>query len=58
MHWWQSTFRDAFPDAIRADRGPVVLMGYELWGDGYGRPVAPTAPAARTLGPYDWLTGG
>jgi hypothetical protein len=55
MHWWQSTFRDAFPDAIRADRGPVVMLGYELWGDGHGRPVAPTAPAARTLASYEWL---
>ncbi len=55
MHWWQSTFRDAFPDAIRADRGPLVMMGYEMWGENHGRPVAPTVPAARTLGAYDWL---
>jgi hypothetical protein len=34
-----------------------MVLGYELWGEGHGRPVASTAPAARTLAAYDWLAG-
>jgi hypothetical protein len=28
MHWWQAKFRDAFPDNLQKDRGPMIHMGY------------------------------
>jgi hypothetical protein len=49
MTRWQSTFRDAFPDEIQKDRGPVVYLGRHRWGPHHGEPIAPTAaPAAET----------
>ena len=38
---WQSTCRDADPDAINADRGDEVLMGKYRWGSKRNQPVAP-----------------
>lgn len=43
MRRWQGTFRDASPEEIRADRGPEVFLGYYVWGEKHGQPVAPTA---------------
>ena len=55
MRWWQTKFRDGFPDDIRRDRGPIVFGGFYLWGDKHGKAVAPTAPLANTLGGHDYL---
>ena len=55
MHLWQSRFRDAFPDAINRDRGPVVYNGYYMWGENHGRPVAPTAHLAETFAGHDYV---
>jgi hypothetical protein len=55
MDWWQSTFRDAYPDAIDADRGPLVRFGWYRFGDKHGQPVAPTVPRAGTLYEHDYL---
>jgi len=55
MYWWQSTFRDAFPDDIQTDSGPLVYMGYYMWGPKHGQPVAPTAPTADSLSGHDFL---
>ena len=43
MRAFQSRFPDANPDRIAEDRGPVVLMGFYLWGPRHGKPVDPTA---------------
>ncbi len=55
MRWWQTNFRDAFPDEMLADQGPLVHMGYHLWGDHHGEPVAPTVTAAGTGAGHDYL---
>jgi hypothetical protein len=49
MYGWQAAFRDANPDAIREDRGPVVHLGHYHFGGHHHQPVAPTAPLAGTL---------
>ncbi|MBT3276035.1 MAG: family 20 glycosylhydrolase [Spirochaetales bacterium] len=54
MHWWQGAFRDAFPDDIEQDRGPIVYSGYYLWGDKHHQPVAPTVPIADTWTGHDY----
>ncbi len=38
---WQGAF--ASPEEIRRDRGPEVFLGYYVWGERHGQPVAPTA---------------
>ncbi len=58
MYWWQSTFRDAFPDAILQDRGPQVYRGFYLWGSNHGQPVAPTVLPANTAGGHEYLNAG
>jgi hypothetical protein len=50
MHQWQATFRDAFPDEIRKDRGPQVFNGFYRWGPRHGEPIAPTAACAQSWG--------
>lgn len=57
LHWWQTHFKEAWPDEIRADRGPLVFNGYYLWGDpaNHGKPVAPTAPITGTSYAHDFL---
>ncbi len=55
LHAWQSIFREAFPDAIDRDRGPLTYNGYYLWGDRHLEPVAPTVPAAGTWHGHDFL---
>lgn len=55
MHWWQARFRDAYPDELRADRGPLVHMGHYLWGDRHGEPVTPAAVEAGTFFGHDFL---
>jgi len=55
MYNWQSNFRDAFPDDIEHDRGPLVVNGYYLWGPKHAQPVAPTAPLANTREGHDYL---
>ena len=47
MYSWQSFFRDAFPDDINHDRGPLVCKGYYMWGGKHGEPVASTVSAAK-----------
>jgi hypothetical protein len=47
MDRWQNTFRDAFPDEIQKDRGPMVFHGRYRWGPRHGEPVAPTAAPAE-----------
>lgn len=56
MHWWQGAFRDAYPDAIAADRGPLVFQGHYLWGDQHRQPVSPSAAVARTYGSHDLVS--
>ncbi|MCK5804352.1 MAG: family 20 glycosylhydrolase [Lentisphaeria bacterium] len=53
---WQSTFRDAFPDELDADRGPLVRAGWHMWGKRHGQPVAPTVVASKTEFGHDYLT--
>jgi N-acetyl-beta-hexosaminidase len=55
MQWWQTNFRDAFPDDMRNDSAPFVYNGFRMWGENHGKPVAPTAVAADTLGEHDFL---
>ncbi|MBL4576055.1 MAG: family 20 glycosylhydrolase, partial [Opitutaceae bacterium] len=49
MIWWQNKFRDGNPDQLRKDRGPLVHIGYYLWGEKHGQPVSPEGPEAKTL---------
>jgi hypothetical protein len=49
MYGWQAAFKDADPDAIREDRGPIVHLGHYHFGGRHHRPVAPTAPLAMSL---------
>jgi len=55
MRWWQGRFRDAFPDDLVRDRGPVVQMGYYLWGKNHGHPVSPEGAGANTFFGHDFL---
>lgn len=55
LHWWQTNFRDAFPDGIIKDRGPVVRNGFYLWGPKHYKPAAPTASAAGTFKGHDYI---
>lgn len=55
MRWWQSNFRDAFPDDMRNDSAPFVYNGFHVWGENHGKPVAQTAVAANTLCEHDFL---
>jgi hypothetical protein len=55
MRTWQTRFRDAFPDDIARDRGPLVFGGFYLWGDKHGTPVSPTTPYANTQAGHDYL---
>ncbi|MEZ5277258.1 MAG: family 20 glycosylhydrolase [Opitutaceae bacterium] len=55
MRWWQGRFRDAFPDELLKEQGPVVHMGYYLWGVNHGRPVSPEGAAAGTFSGHDFL---
>ncbi len=55
MHWWQAQFRDAYPDELRKDRGPLVHMGHYLWGDRHGEAVSPAAVEAGTFFGHDFL---
>jgi len=55
MHWWQAKFRDAFPDDLQKDRGPIVHMGYYLWGKKHGHPVSPEGIEANTLFGHDFI---
>ena len=49
MYGWQAAFKDADPDAIRKDRGPVVFLGHYHFGGRHHQPVAPTAPLSSSL---------
>jgi hypothetical protein len=49
MYGWQSAFKDANPDAICKDRGPVVYLGHYHFGGRHHQPVAPTASLAMSL---------
>ncbi len=55
MEPWQNAFRDAYPDDLRRDAGPLVFNGHYCWGQDHLKPVAPTAPAAKTLRGHDFL---
>jgi hypothetical protein len=55
MYAWQAAFRDADPDEIRKDRGPVVHLGHYHFGDRHNQPVADTAPLAKTLNIHDYF---
>jgi hypothetical protein len=58
MHWWQSNFRDAYPDEIQKDSAPYVYFGYYMWGDKHGQPVCPAAQMADTLFEHNFLIPG
>ena len=58
MHDWQALFRDAYPDDLRREQGPLVVNGYYLWGERHGEPVAPTVPVANTRLGHDYLGEG
>lgn len=58
MHWWQTNFRDAYPDEIQKDSAPYVYFGYYMWGDRHGQPVGPAAPMANTLFEHNFLLAG
>ncbi len=55
MHGWQSTFRDAYPDEMQHDSGPLVTMGFYMWGDKHLQPVAPTVIPANSWYGHDFL---
>lgn len=55
MHTWQALFADARPEALAADRGPLVFRGYYHWGPEHGRPVSPSAEAAGTFRGHDFV---
>lgn len=55
MQNWQAKFRDAYPDDMNRDRGPLVFNGFHIWGSRHGEPVAPTAVLAGTQGGHDYL---
>ncbi len=47
MSNWQGYFKDADPDAIMRDRGPVVCHGFYKYGDKHNQPVCPSAESYR-----------
>ena len=55
MRKWQSTFKDAFPDDLAADRGPNVYNGYYWGGESHGKPVSPCVAETDTLFGHDFL---
>ena len=55
MRQWQSTFREAFPDDLLADRGPCVYNGFYWGGDNHGRPISPCAEKAGTTQQHDFI---
>jgi hypothetical protein len=55
MYRWQLAFRDAYPDDLLRDRGPLVVMGYYLWGSRHGEPVSPEVVEAHTTTGHEYL---